>query len=152
MPALLGIPDRVVSATALVILPVPVRQKEVKITHSMRMWMVVPKYMCDRHLLGEHVECHMFAGCIDKNKPLSGYIKKNLFDAASLVARHDSLAREMKSRGFRHQSPLNGYKGPSTPIDSESSLRDLLGRCPQCRDRFKKYSVVSGYRIRRKGR
>ena len=71
----------------------------------MRMWMVDPRFMCDRHLLGEHYECHMFAGCIDKKKTLSGYIAKQLFDPASLTSRHNQLVKEMKSRGFSHHSP-----------------------------------------------
>ena len=28
----------------------------------MRMWMVNPGFMCNKHLLGEHVECHMLVG------------------------------------------------------------------------------------------
>lgn len=31
----------------------------------MRMWMVDPKIMCRKHLLGEHLELHMLAGCIN---------------------------------------------------------------------------------------
>jgi hypothetical protein len=30
----------------------------------MRMWMVPPKVMCRKHLLGEHVEIHMLAGSL----------------------------------------------------------------------------------------
>lgn len=32
----------------------------------MRMWMVPPELMCRQHLLGEHVELHMFVGAINK--------------------------------------------------------------------------------------
>ena len=32
----------------------------------MRMWNVDPKLMCNKHLLGEHVEMHMFFGTIQK--------------------------------------------------------------------------------------
>ncbi len=105
----------------------------------MRMWMVDPKYMCDRHLLGEHVECHMFAGCLDRGKTLSGYINKNLFDPSSLVKRHDQLAKEMLSRGFRHLSPLFGHLGSPSPIDAARSLNDLLHLthlCSRCRQRY----------------
>lgn len=145
-------PDRVISVTTLVISPELIYRKEVKFNSIMRMWMVDPRYMCDRHLLGEHVECHMFAGCINKKKPLSGYVRNNLFDAASLTRRHDRLAREMKARGFRHQSPLAGYKGRSTPIDSRTSLRDLMQRCPRCRERYDKCAVISESRLKRTGR
>jgi hypothetical protein len=102
----------------------------------MRMWMVDPKYMCDRHLLGEHVECHMFAGCLDKGKTLTGYLNINLFDPSSLVKRHGELADEMLSRGFRHLSPLSGHSGDPSPIDAARSLNDLLNRCVRCRQRY----------------
>jgi len=98
----------------------------------MRMWMVDPRFMCDRHLLGEHYECHMFAGCINKKKTLSGYIAKQLFDPASLTSRHNQLVKEMKSRGFSHHSPIDKYKGISSPINSDDSLHDLLTRCKAC--------------------
>jgi hypothetical protein len=102
--------------------------------------MVDPGYMCDRHLLGEHVECHMFAGCIDKHKSLLGYVNNNLFKAASLTARHNRLAREMKSRGFSHRSPLSKYTGESTPVNVQRSLDDLINRCERCRRKYESYS------------
>jgi len=100
--------------------------------------MVDPGIMCDRHLLGEHYECHMFAGCIEKGKSLKGYLRKNLFDPASLTERHDRLVKEMEARGFRHRSPLPAYGGVSNPIDASRSLSALLSRCAECRRRHKK--------------
>ncbi|MBN1375098.1 MAG: hypothetical protein JXA01_02960 [Dehalococcoidia bacterium] len=102
--------------------------------------MVDPRYMCDRHLLGEHVECHMFAGCLERDKSVSGYIRNNLFDAASLTKRHDRIAREMKLRGFSHRSKIARYKGRSTPINVTSSFNDLMYRCPRCRERYELHS------------
>jgi hypothetical protein len=32
------------------------------------MWMVDPRLVCSKHLLGEHVELHMFVGCLLKRK------------------------------------------------------------------------------------
>jgi hypothetical protein len=98
--------------------------------------MVDPKIMCDRHLLGEHVECHMFAGCIERNKSLDGYIRNNLLDVSKLSDRHHALSEEMLSRGFKHKSPLATYLGRSSPIDAAKSLNDLIHRCTRCRDRF----------------
>ena len=37
----------------------------------MRMWMIDPTMLCTKHLLGEHVELHMFVGTINKNKKLN---------------------------------------------------------------------------------
>jgi hypothetical protein len=102
----------------------------------MRMWMVKPEIMCDKHLLGEHYECHMFAGCIDKNKSLTGYIRNNIFDLSSLAERHNRLAEEMAARGFSHKSPLSKYEGEKTPVNVSHSLVDLLGRCESCRKRY----------------
>jgi hypothetical protein len=74
----------------------------------------------------------MFAGCINKKKTLNGYIAKQLFDPASLTLRHNQLAKEMKRRGFSHHSPIDKYKGISSPINSDDSLHDLLIRCKAC--------------------
>lgn len=46
----------------------------------MRMWMIDPKKMCNKHLFGEHVELHMFVGIINKNKSLAGYLKNKLIE------------------------------------------------------------------------
>jgi hypothetical protein len=100
------------------------------------MWMIDPRFMCDRHLLGEHYECHMFAGCIKKNKTLTGYIANNLFDPASLTLRHNQLVNEMKNRKFLHRSPIDEYNGISSPINSCGSLQVLLKRCKVCNDKY----------------
>lgn len=112
----------------------------------MRQWMVEPKIMCDRHLLGEHLEHHMFIGTILKGKSIKGYIKNNLLEPMSLFVRHDLLIFEMKRRGMNHQSPLEAmdvFEALSmipkdlltATIDSDRSLQDLLCRCEKCRVR-----------------
>ena len=114
----------------------------------MRMWMVNPKIMCRKHLLGEHVEHHMFAGSINKGINVAGYLAKNLLEPASLWYRHDILSREMLARGYRHQSELPEINWGARPggismerflheIDREAALGDLLERCPECHERFK---------------
>ena len=102
--------------------------------------MVDPEGMCDRHLLGEHYECHMFAGCLDRGKSLAGYLRNNLFDPSALTERHETLVGEMTARGFCHRSPISRYTGKPNPIDMSRSLRDLLSRCPACRARHKPYA------------
>lgn len=102
----------------------------------MRLWMVDPRIMCRKHLLGEHVECHMFVGAINKGTSIRGYLEKGILEIHSLNRRHDALAREMKRRGMRHKSPL-----PKFPVlvegkvNGKSSLKELLRRCPDCRER-----------------
>jgi len=99
--------------------------------------MVDTRILCRKHLLGEHVETHMFVGAINRGKPVQGYLDRNLLEADSLRARHDALAREMEARGYAHRSPLPELQ--RTPqesrIDREASLKDLLARCQGCRER-----------------
>ena len=100
------------------------------------MWNVPPPLMCRKHLLGEHVETHMFASCLTKGKHLDGYIDKGLVDISLLRNRHDSLAKEMVNRGYSHASPmLLDWKGPGT-VDSEANVKELARRCLECRKRI----------------
>lgn len=100
----------------------------------MRMWMVDPKKMCRQHLLGEHVECHMFAGTLRRGISLQGYFDHNCFEPKSLFTRHEALAGEMKKRGFRHTSPLEVLE-QSDPrlINRELAYKMLHDRCEKCR-------------------
>ena len=111
----------------------------------MRMWLCNPEILCQKHLCGEHLEMHMFLGTLKEGKKIDGYLKNNLFEPRFLYQRHKELANEMIKRGYNHNSPM--YEIDCTPIldltdeqqywevDRESALRDLLSRCPKCRDR-----------------
>jgi len=110
----------------------------------MRMWMVDPKILCRKHLLGEHVEHHMFAGSINKGISMDGYVANNLIQTKDLLKRHDALVTEMLNRGYNHKSPLQPIdyslidtKYMSAVVDKEASLADLLNRCEDCRARYK---------------
>jgi SMC interacting uncharacterized protein involved in chromosome segregation len=111
----------------------------------MRMWMVDPRIMCKNHLLGEHLETHMFHGVIKKGlvSSLKGYVENNLLEIESLKKRHDELAQEIVRRKYRHTSymePLNEdlvRNIPKVKINVEESLKELLSRCPKCRERYK---------------
>lgn len=120
----------------------------------MRMWMVPPYYLCDKHLLGEHCELHMFVGVLAKRSGVDGYIKNNLLEPLSIIERHESLVREMLRRGMRHTSciynqiVLHGFQSledllgylPTEylikKIDTLDSLNTLICRCDDCRQRF----------------
>lgn len=54
----------------------------------MRMWMVGPKMMYRQHLLGEHVEIHMFIGTMKRKCSVWGYLRNNLLEMESIVSRH----------------------------------------------------------------
>ena len=108
----------------------------------MRMWMVDPGVMCDRHLLGEHAETHMLAGTLARGRSIDGFIANDLLEPSSLVVRHERLACEMAERGFRHVSPLPDIDLTRLPersrtheVDVARSFRELTRRCETCRAR-----------------
>ena len=106
----------------------------------MRMWMIDPKLMCQKHLCGEHVETHMFLGALKKGSKLDGYLNGNLFEPRSLKERHDALASEMTRRGYNHKSPLTVDESLlqclgdacEIKIDREKASSDLFSRCEKC--------------------
>ncbi len=105
----------------------------------MRQWLVDPQIMCRKHLLGEHVEHHMFVGSINKGASMDGFLANNLLEPARLSARHTALVEEMNRRGYHHKSPLphvskirltsEQYR---VKIDKKAALVELLRRCPEC--------------------
>ena len=84
----------------------------------MRMWMVNPKIMCKNHLLGEHREIHTFIGTLKRNISINGYINNDLLEPISIYNRHEELVREMKRRGYNHNSDLN-------PDEAFQYIKDL---------------------------
>lgn len=108
----------------------------------MRMWKVDPRLLCNKHLLGEHVEMHMFAGHFDRGRRLGGY--SELCEPELIVSRHDMLAVELRHRGFNHNSPMNfSYEGGETGhVDTDRSLNDLKIRCADCRRRIEHWEAT----------
>ncbi|MHC4597064.1 MAG: pyrimidine dimer DNA glycosylase/endonuclease V [Planctomycetota bacterium] len=99
--------------------------------------------MCDKHLLGEHVECHMLVGCLLRKRRITNYIRFDLLQPKSLRERHDQLALEMDKRGMLHKSPLPEYDLSYLPhehstykVNVEESLIELSRRCRECRKRL----------------
>lgn len=106
----------------------------------MRQWMVDPRIMCRQHLLGEHVEHHMFVGTLRRGKRVAGFLRDNLLELPSLPQRHQELVAEMTRRGYNHQSELLDYnlfgdERDDVKIDKVAALAELLRRCPACRAR-----------------
>jgi hypothetical protein len=93
----------------------------------MRMWLVNPAILCRRHLLGEHVESHMFLGTLRLGKNIDGYIAKDLFQPRLLYPRHKALVEEMIKRGYNHNSPLT--KKDQYRRLSRVKTRRLFTRC-----------------------
>jgi len=119
----------------------------------MRMWMTNPKIMCNKHLLGEHVELHMFVGSIKKKIGLDGYVKNKLLELKSIHSRHKELSIEMINRGMKHSSPLDVDVDisfyPNTVIESvvprEWSKNELLNRCIECKRRYDAEQGIDEY-------
>lgn len=109
----------------------------------MRMWIVNPSAMCRNHLLGEHLEIHMFVGAILNGQlesgRLKGFINNGLLEVDKLKSRHELLVKEMARRGYKHKSPLPKFKSSKIGIvDIENNYKVLSARCEKCRKRISK--------------
>jgi hypothetical protein len=105
----------------------------------MRQWLVDPQLLCRKHLLGEHVEHHMFAGSIHKGKSVKGFLRDGLLEPKTLQTRHSQLVGEMISRGYNHKSPLlkvDVSHLPDGKIDINKNIEDLRNRCEECAERI----------------
>jgi hypothetical protein len=102
----------------------------------MRMWLVNPKIMCRKHLLGEHLELHMLVGCLRKQKNIKGYLENGLADPSLIIDRHRELVAEMKHRGYKHFSPIGEFPQQVSRcnIDSKKNVQELVDRCLKCRE------------------
>jgi hypothetical protein len=108
--------------------------------------MVNPKILCNQHLLGEHVELHMFVGTINKGITVNGYVENNLLEYKNIHERHTELVNEMERRGMNHQSPLPKVLGSHLPdsvkfsqIDRKMAKDELISRCKDCRERLAEF-------------
>lgn len=107
----------------------------------MRQWHVDPKIMCDQHLLGEHVEHHMMVGSINRKRSLGKHLTLGQIDPSTILSRHSVIVREMQYRGMKHSSPLPEFVVPKNAkgkIDKEANRKELLRRCPKCKERAAK--------------
>ena len=103
------------------------------------MWNVNPKFLCNKHLLGEHVEMHMYVGCILKRTSLKGYIDKGLVEVHNIRQRHDELVQEMISRKINHKSELKNFNSwIEGNVDGTNSIKELCKRCKNCKERIYK--------------
>lgn len=110
----------------------------------MRMWMLDARFLCNKHLIGEHGEIHKHKHNFVKGHSMTGRISPVVqIEPASMQSRHDELATEMLNRGLNHKSP---YEQPdlskypleviNAKVDVGVSIRTLCERCEQCRKRI----------------
>lgn len=111
----------------------------------MRMWMVEPKIMCRRHLIGEYRELFTFLGTLKKGISIKGYIENDLLEPLSLESRYLELKKEMLLRGYNPAKTFEISNGKLSNlndnelkhiIDREKSLFELLNRCDECKSRY----------------
>lgn len=114
----------------------------------MRMWMVAPQYLCNKHLLGEHGELHKFLPSFHKKYQVKRRINPVVqIELTSYQQRHDDLAEEMLSRGMNHKSPLPPLPDFSylpiehyqAKVDINVSVADLQSRCVECKSRLSSF-------------
>ena len=105
------------------------------------MWLVDAKCLCRNHLLGEHKELHQAVGSILKNKILAGHIKRGQIEVHNIKKRHAELVKEMKKRGYNHQSPLKKFKSFNAgKINIIGNYKELERRCKKCKELINKLS------------
>lgn len=78
----------------------------------MRIWDVDVRFLCRKHLLGEHRELHGLWNILTKHNGKGGYsrhpeTKRWVGKTHALYERHEALVREFARRGYAHYSPLN---------------------------------------------
>ena len=113
----------------------------------MRMWMIDPKCLCKKHLLGEHGELHKHHWCFEKEHKMDGRFHPVVqIQPKDMKKRHDELSEEMLRRGYNHLSPYCQPDISHMPIEQQRavvnkkiSIQDLKSRCVECKKRIEKY-------------
>jgi len=75
-----------------------------------RVWDIEPSRLCRAHLLGEHREIHALWAIITQDQKGYRHHPETIRwegRLAALYARHEAVADEMTSRGYRHATPLD---------------------------------------------
>ena len=104
------------------------------------MWGIDPKFLCQKHLIGEHGEIHKHRHIFVKKYKITKRITPIVqIEPENMQKRHDELVLEMLKRGYNHNSP---YEQPNlsylnnneryAQININISIKDLINRCPEC--------------------
>jgi hypothetical protein len=114
-----------------------------------RHWLAKPELMCMQHRAGEHLECHMMLGSMQRGKSMQGFYDNGLFfGPAFLHYRHEELSGHLAG----HSSPIlemvEGHRLsriPGLAVDwtlypdlvitktaITKSVRTLISRCVDC--------------------
>ncbi len=106
------------------------------------MWMINANKLCRQHLLGEHKELHQLLGSLKKNKSIKGHVEKGQVEVHNIEKRHRELVKEMRRRGYKHNSPLR-YKTKKRlgKINVIENYKELEKRCRECRKLINKVNL-----------
>ena len=95
----------------------------------MRIWDITPDKLCRNHLLGEHNELHAVWNILTQEK--KGYANhpetvrwKGKLKA--LFGVHEEIVRELRARGYNHNSPLDKTLAKGSKI--QTSFVDPIDR------------------------
>ena len=110
----------------------------------MRMWMLEPKLLCRKHLLGCHSEIHKHKHNFEKKHSVSGRVYPIvLIEPDNMKSYHDDLVVEMLARGYNHNSEYIQPDISYLPFgqqharaDIKHNIKDLCDRCEECRSRI----------------
>ncbi len=117
----------------------------------MRIWDIEPKYLCSKHLLGEHRELHAIWSILTKNK--KGYSRhpetlRWKGKLRALYLRHEKLVKEMIRRGYTHTSNLDKKlaKGKAKQDEFVNTIKEqieiLKKKGCECIKRIKNYENI----------
>ena len=113
----------------------------------MRMWMISPGLLCNKHLIGEHGEIHKHRHNFVKKHSISGRLSPIVqIEPSSMEKRHDELTLEMEKRFNKKYNSLYIIPDLSylpieqrlAKVDIDVSIKDLIERCPDCRKKISK--------------
>ena len=97
----------------------------------MRIWDIPTNKLCHNHLLGEHRELHaLWSILINKKKGYSNHPETLRWNGKlrALYLRHEQQVKEMKKRGYNHNSPLDESlaTGKETQKEFVNSVKEQI--------------------------
>jgi len=99
----------------------------------MKMLGVNPIYLCDKHLLAEHAEIHVFARTIRQKISVKQYTDSGCLDTTKIKSRHDDLAKELERRKIPHRTPLTYVDEiMQGSVNSAKNTAELMETCDDC--------------------
>ena len=111
----------------------------------MRMWMIDPNLMCQKHRLGEHGEIHKHRHNFLKHHSIAGRISPVVqIEPESMSYRHDELAKTLKNHKSPYELPSLGHlpiEQRTAKVNQDESIIELCKRCPDCRALIEKSQI-----------